>query len=148
MRVIKFISFVVILVVASTLVVTQDKAAEPTPTVKHVPIANVPSTSGKEMFNSYCAVCHGIDAKGGGPAAAALKTAPADLTVLARKNDGKFPAAHVASAIRGDSVMASHGSKDMPMWGPLFSGISQGHESLVQQRIANLVDYIQTLQAK
>ena len=148
MRVMKLISFVVVLVVASTLVVTQDKAAEPAPTVKHVPITNVSSTSGKEMFNSYCAVCHGIDAKGGGPAAAALKTAPADLTLLARKNDGKYPAAHVAASIRGESIMASHGSKDMPMWGPLFSSISQGHESLVQQRVANLVDYIQTLQAK
>lgn len=147
MRVIKFITFVVILVVASTLVVTQDKA-EPTPTVKHVPITNVSPISGKEMFNSYCAVCHGIDAKGGGPAAAALKAAPADLTVLAHKNDGKYPAAHVDAAIRGESLMASHGSKDMPMWGPLFSSISQGHEAVVQQRVANLVDYIQTLQAK
>jgi hypothetical protein len=131
MRVIKFITFVVILVVASTLLVTQDKAAEPTVTVKHVPITSVSPTSGKEMFKSYCAVCHGADAKGGGPAASALKAPPADLTVLAQKNGGKFPAAHVAAAIRGESAMASHGSKDMPVWGPLFSSISQGDKSLV-----------------
>ncbi len=148
MRVIKFITFVVILVVASTFAVAQDKAAEPTTTVKHIPITNVSPVSGKEMFKSYCAVCHGADAKGGGPAASALKTAPVDLTVLAQKNGGKYPAAHVAAAIRGESLVASHGSKDMPMWGPLFSSISQGHDSVVQERVANLVDYIQTLQAK
>ncbi len=148
MRVTKFISLVVILVVASTFAVGQDKAAEQSTTVKHVPITNVPPTSGKEMFKSYCAVCHGTDAKGGGPAASALKTPPPDLTVLAQKDGGKYPAAHVAAVIRGQADMASHGSKDMPVWGPLFSSISQGHESQVQQRIANLVDYIQTLQVK
>jgi hypothetical protein len=44
--------------------------------------------------------------------------------------------------------MPSHGSQDMPVWGPLFSSISQGQESQVQQRVANLVSYIETLQAK
>jgi mono/diheme cytochrome c family protein len=148
MRVMKFISLVVILVVASTFAVAQDKAAEAPPTVKHVPISRVSPTSGKEMFKSYCAVCHGVDAKGGGPAASALKTPPPDLTVLAQKNGGKYPAAHVAAVIRGQADIASHGSKDMPMWGQLFSSISEGHESQVQQRVANLVEYIQSLQAK
>jgi hypothetical protein len=36
----------------------------------------------------------------------------------------------------------------MPVWGPLFSSISQGHDAQVQQRITNLVDYVATLQAK
>ena len=148
MRAMKLISLVVILMVASTFAVGQDKPAGAAPTVKHVPITTVPPTSGKEMFKSYCAVCHGADAKGGGPAASALKTPPPDLTVIAQKNGGKYPAAHVAAVIRGQADMASHGNADMPVWGPLFSSISHGHESQVQQRIANLVDYIQTLQAK
>jgi len=100
------------------------------------------------MFKSYCAVCHGADARGGGPAASALKTPPPDLTVIAQKNGGKYPAAHVAAVIRNQPDMSSHGNKDMPVWGPLFSSISQGHESQVQQRIANLVDYIESLQVK
>ena len=148
MRVMKFISLAVILVVASTFALAQDKPAEASTKIKHVPITNVSPTSGKEMFKDYCAVCHGADAKGGGPAASALKTPPPDLTTLAQKNGGKYPSAHVASVIRGQADMASHGSKDMPVWGPLFTSISQGHESQVQQRVANLVDYIQTLQAK
>ncbi|HUO24486.1 MAG TPA: cytochrome c [Candidatus Aquilonibacter sp.] len=125
----------------------QDEQKAPV-TVKHVPIARTSATSGQEMFKDYCAVCHGADGKGNGPAASALKMPPADLTTLAQKNDGKYPAAHVAAVIRGQATLPSHGSQDMPVWGPLFSSISQGHEAQVQQRVANLVAYIGTLQAK
>ena len=148
MRVMKFISLAVILVAVSAFVVAQDAPAQTAPTVKHVPITNTPSNSGKEMFNSYCAVCHGKDGKGDGPAASALKTPPIDLTALAQKNGGKYPAAHVAAVIKGQATTPSHGSQDMPVWGPLFSSISQGHEGQVQQRITNLVTYIDSLQAK
>lgn len=149
MRVWKFISLVLVLMMISSFAMTQDKAPDQgAPTVKHVPISNASPSSGKEMFASYCAVCHGKDAKGNGPAASALKVQPPDLTELAKKNGGKFPSAHVAAVIRGQADLASHGSKDMPIWGPLFSSISQGHEGQVQQRVANLVEYIEKLQAK
>lgn len=148
MRVMKFISVAAILVMISALAVAQQAPAESKPSVKHVPITNAPSSSGKEMFNSYCAVCHGKDAKGNGPAASAMKTAPSDLTLLAKNNGGKYPAAHVAAVIKGQALTPSHGSQDMPIWGPLFSSISQGHEAQVQQRIANLVTYIEGVQAK
>ncbi len=148
MRVTKFISIAVVPVMISALAMAQDSATQAAPTVKHVPITSAPSNSGKEMFNSYCAVCHGKDGKGSGPAAPAMKTPPTDLTTLAQKNGGKYPAAHVAAVIRGQNATPSHGSQDMPMWGPLFSSISQGHEAQVQQRVANLVKYIETLQAK
>ena len=144
MRVMKFISLAVILLL-SAIAVAQEAQ---TPIVKHVPIVNTPSNSGKDMFNSYCAVCHGKDGKGAGPAASAMKTSPTDLTTLAQKNGGKYPSAHVASVIRGQATLVSHGTQDMPVWGPLFSSISQGHEAQVHQRVANLVAYIETLQAK
>ena len=148
MRVMKFISLAVILVVISTLAVAQAAPAQTAPTVKHVPITNAAPNSGKDMFDSYCAVCHGKDGKGSGPAASAMKNPPIDLTLLAKKDGGKYPAAHVAAVIRGQASTPSHGSQDMPVWGPLFSSISQGHASQVQQRVANLVAYIDTLQAK
>lgn len=150
MRVMKFITFAVVLVSISVVAVAQQTPAQTSPTVKRVPITNVPSNSGKAMFDSYCAVCHGKDAKGDGPAASAMKTSPADLTLLAQKDGGKYPAAHVASVIKGtaNATIPSHGSQEMPVWGPLFSSISQGHEAQVQQRISNLVSYIDTLQAK
>jgi mono/diheme cytochrome c family protein len=148
MRVMKFISLAVILVVISTFAVAQAAPAETAPTVKHVPITNAPSNSGKEMFNSYCAVCHGREGKGNGPAASAMKTPPTDLTLLAKNSGGKYPSSHVAAVIKGQATTPSHGSQDMPVWGPLFSSISQGHEGQVQQRITHLVTYIEGLQAK
>lgn len=144
MRVMKFISLAVILVLSALAGAQQAQ----TPIVKHVSIVNTPSNSGKDMFNSYCAVCHGKDGKGAGPAASAMKSQPSDLTTLAQKNGGKYPSSHVASVIRGQATLVSHGTQDMPVWGPLLSSISQGHEAQVQQRVANLVAYIETLQAK
>src|SRR6266568_4359596 len=103
MRVMKFISLTVILVVISTFAVAQQAPAETAPTVKHVTITHTASNSGKEMFNSYCAVCHGKDGKGNGPAASAMKTPPTDLTLLAQKDGGKYPASHVAAVIHGEA---------------------------------------------
>jgi len=121
---------------------------QPEKVIKHVPIKATSAASGKEMYTSYCAVCHGTDGKGGGPAAGALKAPPADLSVLSKNSGGKFPSMKVASAIRGDVNVPAHGSKDMPMWGQLFSTMSSGHQAEVQQRVVNLSSYIESLQAK
>lgn len=148
MRVMKFISVAVALAMVVTLAIAQQPAPSKGAVVKHVPIMNTPSNSGRDMYNNYCAVCHGKDGKGAGPAASAMKTPPTDLTALAKNGGGKYPASHVAAVIRGQATTAAHGSQDMPVWGPLFSSISQGHEGQVQQRITNLVNYVETLQAK
>jgi mono/diheme cytochrome c family protein len=149
MRVMKFGCLAAILMVSLVCAVAQDQSGEKSSvTVKHVPVTQTSATSGKEMYKNYCAVCHGSGGKGDGPAAAAMKTPPADLTTLAQKSGGKYPAAHVAAVIRGQASLPSHGTQDMPVWGPLFSSISQGHEGQVQQRITNLASYIETLQAK
>jgi mono/diheme cytochrome c family protein len=117
-------------------------------TIKHVPAKPTSASSGQEMYTSYCAVCHGKDGKGGGPAADALKVPPSDLTILTKKNNGKYPSLHVATVIRGEADLPAHGNKEMPVWGPLFMQMSQGHEAEVQQRVSNLDHYIETLQAK
>ena len=148
MRVMKFIGLATILVIISAFAVAQQPSNETKPSVKHVPITRTPSNSGKEMYDSYCAVCHAKDAKGNGPAASAMKTPPTDLTQLAKNNGGKYPAAHVAAVLKGQAMNPSHGSEDMPIWGRLFSSISQGHEGQVQQRITNLVTYLEGVQAK
>ena len=120
----------------------------PTPTIKHVPAAYTTPSSGKEMFNAYCASCHGTDAKGDGPAAPALKMPTTNLTALAAKNGGVFPAAHVAAVIQGDAMTPAHGSKDMPVWGPIFMSIGGHSKADVQLRIRNLTAYLESLQIK
>jgi mono/diheme cytochrome c family protein len=115
--------------------------------IKKVPLQPTLMSSGKEMFRAYCATCHGPGAKGDGPAAAALKKAPADLTQLARKNNGKFPDAYIATKLKNVEE-PMHGSKEMPVWGPLLSSVSHGDEGEVQLRITNIVSYLGSIQAK
>jgi mono/diheme cytochrome c family protein len=113
--------------------------------IQKVPIQRTPPNSGKAMFTEYCAVCHGTGGKGDGPAANALKKRPADLTQLARKNNGAFPDVHVMNFITGEDVTAAHGSRDMPIWGSLFRSLND--QDLAKLRVKNLADYIATLQA-
>jgi len=115
--------------------------------IKKEPVKVTSAASGSEMFASYCAPCHGKSAKGDGPAAASLKVPPANLTELAKKNGGKFPADHIASDLRS-GVGGAHGSTDMPVWGPLFSKVSGNDEAIVQMRISNLIRYLESLQVK
>src|SRR5450631_1611982 len=92
------------------------------PKIKGVSTAATTPSSGKEMFNSYCAVCHGVSGTGDGPAATALKKKPADLTQLAAKYGGKFPDNRIAQYISGDETVAAHGTREMPIWGEVFQG--------------------------
>jgi len=121
---------------------------QPQKVIRHVPVTATSPSSGEEMYKAYCAVCHGVDGKGKGPAADALKVPPTDLTSLSKNNGGKFPALKVAAVIRGEANLPAHGSREMPVWGQLFWTMSKGHEGEVQQRVANLSKYIESLQAK
>jgi mono/diheme cytochrome c family protein len=117
--------------------------------VKKTPIRPTLASSGVDMYNEYCAVCHGKSGKGDGPAAPALNKPPSNLTLLAMNNHGKFPVMKVAEAIRGDFETPAHGSKDMPVWGKLFSDMtSYGNQAEVHLRISNLTNYVATLQEK
>lgn len=71
--------------------------------------------SGKDMFKAYCASCHGEDAKGHGPVAPALKVPPPDLTLLAKRNNGKFSADYVNTVVVHGVNTPAHGSTDMPI---------------------------------
>ena len=116
------------------------------PVVKKTEVSQTSPASGKEMFSTYCAVCHGKAGKGDGPAATALKKNPANLTELSARNGGKFPELKVFNTIRGDVETPAHGSKDMPIWGSLFSSLSRGNEGEVQMRVANLTKFVEGLQ--
>jgi mono/diheme cytochrome c family protein len=137
-----------VVVALAMIAMAQQEAPSQDKVIKHVPVKQTSAASGQEMYHSYCAVCHGTDGKGVGPAASALKVPPTDLSTLSEKNGGKFPALHISSILRGEAETPAHGSKDMPVWGPLFRNLSQGHDAEVQQRISNLNQYIESIQKK
>jgi mono/diheme cytochrome c family protein len=107
----------------------------------------IESMAGRDNFDRYCAPCHGRDGRGEGPVATALKTRPADLTSLARRNDGLFPHERVVSFVTGTGRdVTAHGSLDMPVWGPIFRGLDPS-DVRAKQRIDNVVAHIESLQA-
>ena len=136
-----------IAVFASFFAISALSAQNP-PTVKKTTATESSPTSGKDMYLHYCAVCHGKDGKGAGPAAAALKKTPADLTKLTARNNGKFPDTKVVGYIEGSDELASHGSRDMPIWGEVFRSLTPNSPATVTMRIANLSDYLKSIQAK
>jgi mono/diheme cytochrome c family protein len=128
-----------------TLVVGVTLAGAYQATVKTVPPKSTDPTSGKAMFMEYCAACHGETGVGNGPAASAMKKAPADLTQLSAHNGGKFPEAKISRFIKGDDAVAAHGSRDMPVWGDVFKSMTTD-PNVVTMRVYNLTAYVKTLQ--
>ena len=116
-------------------------------TVKTVPPRPTAALDGKTIFRQYCAVCHGVDAKGGGPAADALKQRPSDLTGISQRNGGKFPEDRVLASLKGEGQITAHGGPDMPVWGPIFSQMST-NLTISQARMHSLLSYLEGIQAK
>ena len=116
-------------------------------TIKQEPVKPIAGVAGAVTFREYCTSCHGVSGHGNGPAATALKVAPADLTLISKRAGGTFPFATIKSKITGDDVIAAHGSRDMPTWGPLFKQ-ADASNSVAELRLTNLVKYIEQIQAK
>jgi mono/diheme cytochrome c family protein len=101
---------------------------------------------GKTEYQSSCAACHGIDAKGNGPVSKELKTPPTDLTILAKNNNGVFPYDMVYQVIDGrNSTIRSHGTREMPIWGYRF-GPPQAFR--FKNRILTVIEYLKRIQEK
>jgi len=105
---------------------------------------------GAGLFVTYCASCHGVDARGDGPAASALSPAPADLTRISARNGGVFRESSIARVIDGRFDLPAHGSREMPVWGAHLGEEILGFASrdeVARGRIASLVEYLKSLQA-
>jgi mono/diheme cytochrome c family protein len=112
--------------------------------IKREAAPNTPSNDGAKMFKTYCASCHGLSAKGDGPAAVALKNKPSDLTLLARNNGGSLSGKDFEDKLAGSGMSPAHGNSEMPVWGSIFRDLP-GNDKL---RVFNLREYIQSLQVK
>src|SRR5690242_13181383 len=109
--------------------------------------ALIGSVEGPDPFRAYCASCHGADGKGNGPAAAALKTKPPDLTTINRRSGGKFPSQRVRETIAGNNRVAAHGSREMPIWGPVFHQVERDRD-WGYVRMESLTKYLELIQSK
>ena len=110
-------------------------------------------TDGEDLYFELCAVCHGKNGSGNGPAASAMSQAVPDLTALAANNEGEFPRQQVKDSIEGKSRVVSHGTSEMPIWGQMFVDVRPDwkqfrREGLARQRIYNLTEYLATIQAE
>jgi len=105
---------------------------------------------GGRAYRVYCAGCHGAAARGDGPMADLLKVRPADLTRFRAGNGGTFPADRVAADVDGRAVVRGHGPSEMPVWGWSFKerGLDADQEREVQEKIRDLVQFLESIQAK
>ena len=121
-------------------------AANQPPAVREVPVKLSASIDGRELYREHCAVCHGVDAKGNGPAADALKKRPTDLTQISRRNSGKFPALAVQEKIRGGDII-EHGTLEMPIWGKVLTPMGRAKAD-ADLRIYALLQYVEKIQGR
>jgi len=103
-------------------------------------------------YQVSCQVCHGVAATGDGPMASALKTKPADLTTLAKRNGGEFPFLKIFQVIDGRQNIQAHGERPMPVWGKRYQEEAgekygpYGGEAAVRARVLELTYYLQSIQ--
>jgi mono/diheme cytochrome c family protein len=121
--------------------------AAQTPQESAAPANLIRSLKGRDLYRAYCASCHGREGRGDGPAASAMKENPPDLTKIARRNENVFPREKVRGFIVGTAKMpASHGSREMPVWGPIFHQVEEQDRDYGMVRVENLVRYLESIQ--
>ena len=106
----------------------------------------IASIQGRALYKTYCAACHGSEAKGDGPKAAKLKIRPPDLTRISARQGGIFPLMRIERIISGEEELA-RGHGPMPVWGPVFSQVDRDQD-LGKVRIDNLARYLRDIQSK
>lgn len=103
--------------------------------------------AGSSLFKTYCATCHGVDARGDGPLADQLRARPPDLTLFARRNKDAFDKEKVRRIVDGRDPVKGHGGPDMPVWGDVFRRAEEGYsDKKAAQRIDSVVEYLAGVQ--
>ncbi len=143
----------VILTIAAGVALALALSAQQGVEIETAPVKwrDVVVSDGEALFAELCAVCHGTDGKGAGPAAPALAVPTPNLTTLALSYDGVFPAAEVEKAISRRRSLLAHGTLEMPIWGRELEDVRPDfkpsrREAFASLRIHNLTAYLETLQ--
>jgi mono/diheme cytochrome c family protein len=111
--------------------------------------ASITAASGAELFARFCTSCHGDAGRGDGPVAGSLKVRPADLTAIAARAGGAFPADDVREMIDGRAPLPAHGPREMPVWGYEFEARAPEDapgRAAAQDMTDRLVDYLRSIQ--
>jgi mono/diheme cytochrome c family protein len=106
------------------------------------------SPRGRDVYLHRCASCHGVDGRGHGSVAPALRTAPPDLTRLAAAA-GAFPRDRIVAVVSGEVSMPAHGTREMPVWSLRFgaaSGATVAATLWSARHLDALVSYLETIQ--
>lgn len=114
------------------------------------------ATLGKAEYDVHCAACHGVEGKGNGPYAGSINTKVANLTTLSQRNGGVYPFDSVYQTIDGRAAVRTHGPRDMPQWGNVYTARAAEHyvdvaydpEAFVRGHVLALTEYVAHLQVK
>ena len=100
---------------------------------------------GKAHFMKYCSSCHGEDAKG--KRIDTLTIQPKDLTTITRQTKAKeFPILEVARMIDGRNMSNAHGTRQMPVWGEVFSTQEHLDEKQIKGKMGEIIAYLMSIQ--
>lgn len=111
--------------------------------------ASILAELGRDTFQQYCMSCHGVKGEGDGPVAKVLRTAPADLTIIAKRRAGVFPEEEIVKFIDGRTDVAAHGTRDMPIWGRRFGqpiAEDTTGDEVVRGQLLLLLEYLKSIQ--
>jgi hypothetical protein len=140
-------SLAIVLFVAFFVALGRPLQESPAKSQSQQPVQLIHSLDGADLFHAYCASCHGADAKGAGPVASALTSNVPDLTTISKRNGGIFPSKRIEQIVAGNGLIIAHGSREMPIWGPIFHQIQEDRD-LGNIRLHNVTKYIESIQQK
>jgi len=114
-----------------------------------IPLHAAAQDSGQKLYLKYCSACHGPTGKGDGVVSSMMDPKPTNLTLMARRAEGKFPFQEALRAIDGRQTVRAHGDPDMPVWGDIFKGDESDPakgEAVAKGRAAMITEYLSTIQ--
>jgi mono/diheme cytochrome c family protein len=110
--------------------------------------ADVPA-EGERLYKISCSGCHGTNGHGNGPIAPILKVSVPDLTLIASRHGGAFPADEIYKIVDGQADLTAHGPRHMPVWGYEFFGDEPDDEAAhreASEKIELLVEFLRSIQ--